>query len=239
MASAVAPVPVSWLVAQRWYQSSYGPPIAVNVADEELICPNVVWRRLAAELRNGQRVDYQVFWDGSSDVAGTAEVRNWAFPDLAELHTADVRVPRLLEPGPHPDFAVAETLWSAGWRGVAEPLGVCRRGELDLAVARRSIGRSASGLAMAVSDPWFLREVGDLGRFTAEMHSIIPNHGDFHLGRLRHSKGRWNLDSFGRGVPLDDVASLCQSFAHAAAVAGHDANWLQKVEAEFLNSYAH
>ncbi|MEO7837470.1 MAG: phosphotransferase [Acidimicrobiales bacterium] len=100
-----------------------------------------------------------------------------------------LKVFRRLHRGPNPDVEVTTALAAAGFDHVAEPLGVWRRDDLDLAVAARYLAGGAEGWALAQTslrdlyatgsdDPAtcggdFAAEATRLGTVTATMHLAL------------------------------------------------------------------
>ena len=98
---------------------------------------------------------------------------------------------RRLHHGPNPDVEVTAALASAGFAHVAEPLGVWRYEDMDLAVCERYLAGGAEGWALArtslrdlyaagVEDPAaaggdFAAEARRLGQVTATMHLTLAD----------------------------------------------------------------
>ncbi|MDP9071366.1 MAG: phosphotransferase [Actinomycetota bacterium] len=96
---------------------------------------------------------------------------------------------RRLHPGPNPDVEVTTALAAAGFAHVAEPLGVWRHGDMDLAVCERYLAGGAEGWALALTslrdlyasgcaEPAdaggdFFAEARRLGQVTAAMHLAL------------------------------------------------------------------
>ena len=96
---------------------------------------------------------------------------------------------RRLHTGPNPDVEITTALAATGFTHVAEPLGVWRRGDVDLAVCSRYLAGGAEGWALALTslrdlyatggdDPAaaggdFAAEAGRLGEVTAGLHLAL------------------------------------------------------------------
>jgi predicted trehalose synthase len=211
--------------------------------------------------------------------------------------------------GVQPDLEVTEALARTGFRHVAAPLGVVRRGDTVLAVAHEFLTGAEEAWSVAVdaaSGGGFLAEAAEIGEVTARLHAALAAvddgdflarpariqdvdswiaavtaslpaelegraaaleaaagraqkvkepgmltriHGDYHLGQVVRSGGRWVvLDFEGEpsaslsarrqlNSPLHDVAGMVRSFDYAAKVGGADPGWAEKARAAFLDAY--
>jgi maltokinase len=146
---------------------------------------------LEVNFASGEPATYQLVLDEHSgaDALDRPAVVRWMFPHLpvdevevlgGEQSNTSLVVDgsiivkvfrRVGPPGErNPDLEVVRALWDHGFRSVAEPLGDFVRADRDLGVARRFLRGAASGWEMALDDPWFMDEVGDLGQVTAQLH---------------------------------------------------------------------
>ena len=148
------------------------------------------WLLIDARFDDGGPEIYQVFWDGAADVAHHQAVVAWLFPELAgrpvrllpgeqsntSVVVADeviIKVFRRMTAGGNLDAEVVRRLWEVGYREVPEPLGECRRGGLDLAVARRFVAGAHDGWRLALDSTDFTGHAATLGGVTARMHRSL------------------------------------------------------------------
>jgi maltokinase len=184
---------VAWCASQRWYAANDQTVRSAAVVASEPIPggAGLHWLLLAVGFEAGASATYQLVVDqgGGPDAVDRPEVLRWMFPHLnvdkvvllggEQSNTSlvidgSVIVKVFRRVGPpgerNPDVEVVQALWDHGFRSVAEPLGDFTREDRDLGVARRFLPGAASGWDMALEDPWFMDEVGDLGRVTAQLH---------------------------------------------------------------------
>jgi predicted trehalose synthase len=212
------PVDPAWLARQRWYGAADRELRSLAVLARDEVAPGLEWQVVEARFADGAPSHYQVFWDeaGGADGAERPEAVRHLFPDLEITSTRllageqsntsvvtepgplIVKVFRRLTPEANPDTVAVRRLWDAGFRGVPEPVGECRRtvgvdeldapaggdatGEglaadgVDLAVARRFLPGSKDGWDLALgARSGFAAEAEALGRLTAEMHLALAS----------------------------------------------------------------
>jgi maltokinase len=136
-----------------------------------------------------------------------------------------LKVFRRLRSGPNPDVEVPAALHEAGFENVAEPLGVWREDDTDLAVAQRYLAGGAEGWALAVTslrdlyasdceEPAecggdFGAEARRLGEVTARLHEALG----LAFGPERADPAAWaglveaQLDRLGPGALDRDAAA--------------------------------
>lgn len=190
---------VRYVVDQRWYGANDQRVAAAAVLDAVELpvsagADALRWVLLELRFASGEAATYQLAVDPATntDAAERPALLRWMFPtlDVGEVRplggeqsntslivdgvTIVKLFRRLAAPGErNPDVEVVDALWAHGFRSVAEPLASCHRDGHDLAVARRFLARASSGWEMALDDPYFMDEVRDLGRVTAQLHVAL------------------------------------------------------------------
>ncbi len=148
-----------------------------EVAFDALLDPEYA-KAILARVSPEQEVDFM------RPMGGEQSNSSLVFDDAVVL-----KVFRRLHHGPNPDVEITTAVAAAGFTHVAEPLGVWRRDDLDLAVAARYLGGGAEGWALAQTslrdlyasaceDPAvcggdFAAEATRLGGVTATMHLAL------------------------------------------------------------------